>query len=65
MLRMEGIYSLSIFDGLVFGFPMSERSLYYFGITIVNNDLVLHDALIQPVYIAKLENAFANYGHYV
>ncbi|KAL2871750.1 uncharacterized protein BJX67DRAFT_377485 [Aspergillus lucknowensis] len=52
-------------DGLVFGFPMAERSLYYLGITTFNNDPVPEDKWVLPVDVAKLRRTFANYGDYV
>lgn len=52
-------------DGLVFGFPMAERSLYYLGITTFNNDPVPEDKWVLPVNVAKLQQTFANYSEYV
>ncbi|KAL4815780.1 hypothetical protein BDW67DRAFT_185499 [Aspergillus spinulosporus] len=52
-------------DGLIFGFPMAERSLYYLGITTFNNDPVPEDKWVLPVNVAKLRQTFANYGDYV
>ena len=52
-------------DGLVFGFPMSNHSLYYIAVVTFNNGPVKHDQWIVPPDVAELRRRFADYEDFV
>jgi salicylate hydroxylase len=52
-------------DGLVFGFPMSNHSVYYIAVVTFNNDPVRHDQWMVPPDVAELRKRFADYEDFV
>ncbi|CRG86672.1 hypothetical protein PISL3812_03682 [Talaromyces islandicus] len=52
-------------DGLVFGFPMSNFTLYYIAVVTFNNGPVPHDQWMVTPDVADLRARFANYEDFV